>query len=230
MSSLLPATVGNTCSPLLLAISVDSSLAGRGRMLTRRVTLLALMAFTIVGAAAVAFMPDQRAQSSANETTSIGGPFELVDTNGKTITRDDVLGRPHAIFFGYTFCPDICPTTLFEMSGHLAAMGDEGDKLDVYFISVDAERDTPQHLAQYLKAFDPRIRGLSGSWDNIDQAVNGYKVAYKVHPKDTNGYYLIDHTASVLLFDARGHFKGTIGYGDDGDTARAKLQHLAAGA
>ncbi|MEM7694004.1 MAG: SCO family protein [Pseudomonadota bacterium] len=160
----------------------------------------------------------------------IGGPFTLVGTKGQPVTRADILGRPHAVFFGYTFCPDICPTTLFEMSGHLEALGAAGDRLDVYFISVDGTRDTPAHLGRYVSAFDPRIAALTGTKAQIDEAVAAYRVRYKIHPPNERGHYLIDHTATVLLFDENGAFQGTIGYGEDVAVARAKLKRLAQGA
>lgn len=199
-------------------------------MAAGRIALWVSLVLAVGTTTALALWPWGETKPAEAPAADIGGPFTLTATDGSTLTRDDILGRPHAVFFGYTFCPDICPTTLFEMTGHLAAMGDAADALDVYFISVDAERDTPQHLGQYLQAFDPRIHGLTGTRERIDEAVAGYRVNYRIHSRTDGGHFLIDHTASVLLFDANGRFAGTIGYGDDADTALAKLERLAAGA
>jgi len=136
---------------------------------------------------------------------AIGGPFRLTDQAGQTVTEKSLLGRPSIIFFGFTHCPDVCPTTLFEMSEVLRAMGPDADKLNAYFVSVDPERDTPAVMKDYISSFDPRLKGLTGSPDDIAKMIAVYRVyAKKVPLKD--GDYTMDHTALIYLMDAKGHF------------------------
>ena len=192
-------------------------------MKTIRIVLWALVALVSVGLGAAAL----RGGDEPVEVAAIGGPFTLVNQRGETVTRDDLVGKPHAVFFGYTFCPDVCPTTLWEMSEHLKALdaGGKGD-LEVVFITVDPARDTPETLEAYVSAFDERILALTGSREAVDEAVRAYKATYRIHPEDENGDVLVDHTASVFLFDGEGRFRGTIAYGEAMDTARAKLARL----
>jgi protein SCO1/2 len=157
--------------------------------------------------------------------TTIGGPFTLTDQNGNTVTEAALKGHPSAIFFGYTFCPDVCPTTLFEMTGWLDKLGPDADKLGVYFVSVDPERDTQEMLSEYLTAFDPRITGLTGSPEAIAEIIKGYRVFARKVPLDSGGY-LMDHTATIYLLDSNGTFTGTIDYQEDPETALKKLQRL----
>lgn len=156
---------------------------------------------------------------------AIGGPFTLVDTHGAVVTQRDLLGKPSAIFFGYTHCPDICPTTLLDLTELMKAMGADADKLNVAFITVDPGRDTPARLADYLSSFDPRIRGLTGSEAQIAAVANAYQVYYRRVP-DADGGYSMDHTASVFLMDAKGGFAGTMSFEEDAKTSLAKLERL----
>ena len=196
-------------------------------MKTFRIVLWAVVALAAVGLGALGYqVTHQNAAIGTAEAPELGGPFTLVGTDGEPVTRDDILGRPHAIFFGYTLCPDVCPTTMYEMGRHLKRLGPKGDELEVVFVSVDSERDTPDLVGDYIGAFDERIIGLTGSRDAVDEAVRAYRAYYKINPADEAGNVLIDHTASVLLFDADGRFAGTIAYGEDLETAYAKLERL----
>ena len=194
-------------------------------MRTFRIALWGLVALVAVLLAGATFVGSREDAAVASTGVRIGGPFELVDQRGETVTRDDLIGTPHAVFFGYTFCPDVCPTTLWEMSEHLEALGDDPN-LKVVFVSVDPERDTPEALADYVSAFDERILALTGPKARIDEAVGAYRATYTIHEPDERGDVLIDHTASVMLFDETGTFRGTIAYGEDFRTARAKLERL----
>ena len=189
-----------------------------------RIGLWALVAVVALGMGALAFQTTRDGAPAITGVADIGGPFTLVDQRGETVTRDDILGRPHAVFFGYTFCPDVCPTTLYEMSQHMAAMGDAAPA--VVFVSVDPERDTPEVLAKYVAYFDERILALTGSREAVDEAVRAYRAYYRIHPADEDGDILVDHTASVFLFDAEGNFEGTIAYKENPDVAREKLERL----
>ena len=136
---------------------------------------------------------------------AIGGAFQLTDQTGQTVTEKSMLGRPTLVFFGFTHCPDVCPTTLFEMSEVLRAMGKDADGVNAYYISVDPERDTQSAMKDYLSSFDPRLKGLTGSPAEIAKVLSEYRVyAKKVPLKD--GDYTMDHTALIYLMDRDGKF------------------------
>jgi protein SCO1 len=154
----------------------------------------------------------------------IGGPFDLLRDDGTRITERDLEGHPYAIFFGFTHCPEVCPTTLYEASGWLDQLGDEGGNFRFYFVTVDPERDTPQVLAEYMTSF-PGITAITGDEAGIEQIKKEYKVyAQKVPLED--GDYTMDHTATVYLMNGEGHFFGTIAWQEDSDTAIAKIRRL----
>ena len=156
---------------------------------------------------------------------SIGGPFSLVDHRGKQVTERDYLGKPTLIFFGFTFCPDVCPTTLLELTERLKELGAQADRLNVLFITVDPERDTPEQLALYLSSFDSRITGLTGNEDGIAAVIAEYRVyAHKVALKD--GGYTMDHTAAIYMMNRKGQFVGLMNYQEPADKSRAKLRRL----
>jgi protein SCO1/2 len=128
---------------------------------------------------------------------AIGGPFQVTDKS--------MQGRPSLIFFGFTHCPDVCPTTLFEISEVLKAMGKDADRVNAYYISVDPERDTQTAMKEYLSSFDPRLKGLTGNTEEIAKVLSEYRVyAKKVPLKD--GDYTMDHTALIYLMDRDGKF------------------------
>jgi protein SCO1/2 len=156
----------------------------------------------------------------------LGTDFTLVDHNGEPITQAAFEGRPTLLYFGFTRCPEVCPTTLYEMAGWLEALGEEGRDLQAFFISVDPERDTPEIMKGYAEAFTDRVVGITGDPDEISRVVAAWHVyAAKIPTED--GDYTMDHTASVFLVDRHGAFKGTIAYGEDAGTAIAKLKRLA---
>ncbi len=143
--------------------------------------------------------------SKVAQPAAIGGPFQLTDQNGKAVTEKNLKGKPTLIFFGYTHCPDVCPTSLFEISEVLRAMGKDADKVNAVFISVDPERDTPATMKEYLSSFDPHLEGLSGDPAETAKVVTSYRVyAKKVPTKD--GDYTMDHTALIYLMDRDGRF------------------------
>jgi protein SCO1/2 len=143
--------------------------------------------------------------SKVAQPAAIGGPFQLTDQNGKAVTDKNLKGKPTLIFFGYTHCPDVCPTSLFEISEVLRALGKDADKVNAVFISVDPERDTQAAMKDYLSSFDPHLEGLSGDPDAIANVIKSYRVyAKKVPTKD--GDYTMDHTALIYLMDRDGRF------------------------
>ena len=137
--------------------------------------------------------------------SAIGGPFRLVDQNGKPITDADMKGRPFLVFFGYTHCPDVCPTTLFDVSEVLRALGKDADRTGALFITVDPERDTPAVMKDYLSSFDVHLRGATGDRQAVDAAEKAYRVYAKKVPT-TGSDYTMDHTALVYLMDKQGRF------------------------
>lgn len=137
--------------------------------------------------------------------SAIGGPFKLIDQNGHPITDADLRGRPFLVFFGYTHCPDVCPTTLFDVSEVLRSLGKDADRTGALFITVDPERDTPAVMKDYLSSFDPHLRGATGDRAAIDVAEKAYRVYAKKVPTQ-NGDYSMDHTALVYLMNKDGRF------------------------
>ncbi|WP_315778376.1 MULTISPECIES: SCO family protein [unclassified Bradyrhizobium] len=136
---------------------------------------------------------------------AIGGPFQLTDQSGAVVTEKSLEGRPTLIFFGFTHCPDVCPTSLFEISEVLRAMGKDADGVNAYFVSVDPERDNPAAMKDYLSSFDPHLKGLTGDPEVLAKVLTEYRVyAKKVPLKD--GDYTMDHTALVYLMDRNGRF------------------------
>ncbi len=136
---------------------------------------------------------------------AVGGPFHLEDQNGKPLSDQDLKGRPFLVFFGFTHCPDICPTTLFEMSQLMHTLGPDADRTAAVFITVDPERDTPAVIKDYLSNFDPHLRGLTGDQASVNATLKAYRVYAKKVPLD-NGDYTMDHTALVYLMDKDGRF------------------------
>jgi len=138
-------------------------------------------------------------------TAAIGGPFRLTDQNGSAVTDEDLKGRPFLVFFGFTNCPDICPTTLFEVSEIFRKLGPDADRVGALFITVDPERDTPAALKDYLSSFDPHLSGLTGDPVAVAAVAKAYRVYFKKVPLDQGGYTM-DHTAIVYLMDKQGRF------------------------
>ncbi len=161
------------------------------------------------------------------QSLAIGGPFGLTDHRGRAVTQRDFRGRPMAVFFGFTSCPDVCPTTLGDMTRLIETLGPEADRIHWLFVSVDAERDTPEAMAQYLEAFDRRILGLSGSEAQIAEVARNFRVYYRRVPLEGGGYTM-DHSASVFLLDAAGRFAGTVDNKESEQVAVEKLRLLLA--
>ena len=196
-----------------------------------RVVLWVLILAIAGGLGAYVWLRDEAPKRS--ETTllkpvnGIGGPFALLDQKRRPFTEKDLEGRPTALFFGYTFCPDVCPTTLLEATTWMKELGAESDRLRVVFVSVDPDRDTPEKLGPYMASFDERFVGLSGSREETDRIVKAYRVfARKV--EGAGGDYTMDHTAAVYLLDTEGRFVGVINFQEPTDKAMVKIRQLLA--
>ncbi len=164
-------------------------------------------ALALAAAAILTFSPGGRTTGSG--TASVGGPFTLTTQDGKPLSDTDLRGSPFLVFFGFTHCPDVCPTKLFEISEALRAAGesDKARNLKALFVTVDPERDTPEVMKSYLSSFDPRIIGLTGDRAAIDATIKAYRAYAKKTPlKD--GDYTMDHTALVYLMGKDGGFVG----------------------
>lgn len=159
-------------------------------------------------------------------TSAVGGPFELTSMDGTRVSNRQFEGAPMLVFFGFTHCPDICPTKMMELSEIFRAAGEKAGKTRAVFITVDPARDTPELLKSYLSSFDPRIVGLTGTQAEIDAAVKAYRAYYKRVPT-SSGDYTMDHTAIVYLMDKRGQFVGTFNVErPPAEAAKELLRHL----
>lgn len=199
--------------------------------MNRRKGLLA--AAVMVGAIAVAAGATAlwmglalRAQVQSG-ATKIGGPFTLVDDTGAQVSEADLKGKPTVMYFGYTFCPEVCPTTLTDLAQWMQMIGQDADRLNYVFVTVDPERDTPKVMHDYVSAFDPRIRGLTGTSEQIAKVAKEYGVYYKRIPTSDGGY-VMDHSAVLYMMDPNVRFVGVIPYQEDTAKAVAKLKKLAA--
>lgn len=163
-------------------------------------------ALALAAAAVLTFAPGRQGQSGSG-TASVGGPFTLVAQDGTRLSDQDLRGAPFLVFFGFTHCPDICPTKLFEISEVLRAAGPKGEKLRALFVTVDPERDTPEIMKSYLGSFDPRIVGLSGDRPAIDAMIKAYRAYARKVPLQGDDYTM-DHTALVYLMGKDGNFIG----------------------
>lgn len=167
-------------------------------------------------------------RSSQPAITSFGaGVYSLTDQDGKPVDQTVFTGHPSALFFGFTHCPEVCPTTMAEMASWFEALGDEGKDLQAYFVTIDPERDTPAILGDYVGWVSDRITGITGSPEEIAKIANAWGVYYAKVPLEGEDYTM-DHTASVFLLDAKGEFQGTIAYREDQATALGKLRNLLA--
>jgi protein SCO1/2 len=178
-------------------------------MTARSVRILVIGAAFLAGLflwfGAVLVVSSRMSTPVAQQIAAVGGPFKLIDQNGKAVSDQDLKGRPFLVFFGFIHCPDVCPTTLFDVSEMLRALGPDADRTRALFITVDPERDTPAVMKDYLSSFDPHLSGLTGDPAAIATVAKAYRVYYKKVPLD-GGEYTMDHTAIVYLMDKEGRF------------------------
>jgi protein SCO1 len=168
-------------------------------------TFGAFLAGLIACFSIVLLVSGQFSPPGVQATAAIGGPFSLTDQDGRTATDRDFRGRPFLVFFGFTHCPDVCPTALFEISEVLGKLGPDAGKVSALFVTIDPERDTPAQMKDYLSSFDPHLVGLTGDPAAIAAVAKEYRVYLKKVPLD-NGDYTMDHTALVYLMDKDGRF------------------------
>jgi protein SCO1/2 len=195
-----------------------------------RTQVLVVLAFALAfsGAcilAGIMFGRMLRADLTPSGTASIGGPFTLVSSNGQNVSERSYRGKWVLIYFGYTYCPDACPTTLNNISVALDKLGSDARDLQPLFVTVDPQRDTRAAMADYLKSFDSRIIGLTGTQDQIDRTVKEFRVYASLEKSDDGGdSYLVSHTSYIYLMDPQGDFVNVIQGGATGDEIAAWLR------
>ena len=160
--------------------------------------------------------------------SSFGGPFTLTSSDGTPFPSSKLKGKPAAIFFGFTHCPDVCPTTLARLAKLRRQLGKGDDALSIVFISVDPERDTPAEIGNYLKLFDTPVVGLTGTPKQLDQVKKQYGIYSRKVEQPGGAGYSVDHTAAVILIDRNGQFVATLSPEENDRVALEKLQRLTA--
>lgn len=194
-----------------------------------RFLLIALaLASLLLGSGALLFLSYRDNPKGAAGTllaSAIGGPFQLVDQNGKPFTDADLKGKWHLVFFGYTHCPDTCPTTLNEVALAIDRLGNRRDQVGVVFITVDPARDTPETLKSYVASFDAPVAALSGSAEQVAQAAKAYRVYSAKRPRSDGGYDM-DHSAVIYVMDPQGRFTATFTPDSTAEIMAQRLQKL----
>jgi protein SCO1/2 len=176
--------------------------------------LVRFVAVLAVAWLAAACAPERPAFRSSDVTgTAYGRDFALTDHTGKPRTLADFRGKVVVLFFGYTHCPDVCPTTLSELVEAKKRLGPDGDKVQVLFVTVDPERDTRELLAQYVPAFDPSFLGLYGNAEALSRTAKEFRIFYQKQPGRTPDAYTMDHSAGTFVFDPEGRLRLYVGYG-----------------
>src|SRR5882672_6841697 len=194
-----------------------------------RIVLWAACAVPLLALATVGVMQfTHRADGAGSLVASgIGGPFKLAALTGGELSSEDMKGKPFMVFFGFTRCPEVCPTTISDISTWLDALGPDGKEIKALFISIDPERDSVASLKDYLSSFSDKIVGLTGTPDEIAVVAKEYRVYYAKHPLK-EGDYTMDHSAVIYLMDRQGKLAGTLTYGDKAEDAVVKLKRLLA--
>jgi protein SCO1/2 len=180
----------------------------------------------VVSIAATLFTVYQQTQPQKPQAVAFGGPFTMQSSTGEAFTEQDLKGKPTMMFFGYTFCPDVCPTTLFEATNWRKELGLTNDDVRIVFVSVDPERDTPEALETYLSSFGEGLIGLTGTQEQVDHVKTTFGIFGERVETDGASDYLVNHTATLFLLDEEGNLFGTIGFGENKESAIAKLRRL----
>jgi protein SCO1/2 len=198
---------------------------GAPRFVVIAVTLAGLLVLAAGGLLSLAFRDTPKGAAGTLLASAIGGPFQLVDQNGKPFGDSDLKGKWHLVFFGYTNCPDTCPTALNEMALALERLGKERGDVGIVFITVDPERDTPGALKSYVENFAAPIVALTGTVEEVAQAAKAYRVYYAKHPRADGGYDM-DHSAVIYVMDPQGRFAATLTPDSTAQAIAERLQKL----
>jgi protein SCO1/2 len=201
-----PATLGNGCMRLLIP---------------------ALLALLVAAAVPLAGCGQSQCKVKGDSAVPVGGAFELTDQHGKAVTDETLKGKYRIVYFGFTFCPDICPTELANITAALDQLGDDAAKFTPVFITVDPERDTRAVMADYLKSFHPSFVGLTGTPEQIARAAGAYRIFYsKEVPKDAPDAYTMNHSGHVYVMDCEGRYIRHLDAGSSADAIAAALKEL----
>lgn len=196
-----------------------------------RMMLWTLVGIAAIGGAYLALNPPGPATQSSSDSemplNTIGGPFTLVASNGQPFPSSKLAGKPAAVFFGFTNCPDVCPTTISRLAKLRTQLGEGPEGFSIVFISVDPERDKPADVGRYASLFDTPVIGLTGSQAQIDQVKKQFGVFSQKAPTEGRDYS-VDHTATVFLLDRSGKFVATLSPDEGNDAALAKLRRIIA--
>lgn len=192
-----------------------------------RILLWLAVAVVVAGFAYVSLKPASEPQTRSTPVANFGGPFTLTAADGKPFSSARLSGKPYAIFFGFTNCPDVCPTTLSRLVRLRQRLGKGDHAFEIVFVTVDPERDGPAEVGKYAELFNSPVIGLTGSPAQIDQVKKLFGIFSKKVP-DEHGGYSVDHTATVLLFDREGKFSSTIALEESDAPALAKLKRITA--
>ena len=188
---------------------------------------LARLFLLVVVALAAGCGPDAPKFKASDVTgTAYGRDFRLTDHTGKPRTLADYRGKAVVLFFGYTQCPDVCPTTLSELAEAMKQLGPDADRVQVLFVTVDPERDTQELLSKYVPAFDPRFVGLYGDADATARTAKEFRIVYQKQPGQTPGTYTVDHSAGSFIFDPQGRLRVYVGYGQGPDVFVHDIREL----
>jgi protein SCO1/2 len=196
-------------------------------MATRR-GVLGLALAALVSAGCDRLLPGQSTPFNGVDITGsdLGPDFRLADHNGKERTLADFRGKAVVLFFGYTHCPDVCPTTLSDLANALRSLGPDGERVQVLFVTVDPKRDTPELLKNYVPAFNPTFLGLYGDAAATAKVTKDFKIYAAERPGKTPDSYTVDHSAQTLVFDAKGRLRLLLPYGTPGDRIASDLKIL----
>ncbi len=153
-------------------------------------------------------------------------PLTLTDHNGQLRTMSDFAGKAVVLFFGFTHCPDVCPTTMLDLKKAMKLLGDQADEVQVIFVTVDPQRDTQEVLAQFVPSFDKRFLGMRGSLQETAETLSNFKVYFSKVPGKDSESYSIDHSAGMYAFDKQGKVRLYLGYGQKAEDIASDIKHL----
>jgi protein SCO1 len=199
--------------------------AGSARFVVAAVLLAGILILAAGALLALGLRDNPKGAAGTLLSSAIGGPFHLIDQNGKPVSDADLKGKWQLLFFGYTHCPDTCPTALNEISLALDRLGKKRDEVEIVFITVDPERDTPEVLKSYVQSFDAPIVALTGSPDQVAQAAKAYRVYYAKHPRSDGGYDM-DHSAVIYVMDPQGRFTASLTPDAPADAIAQRMEKL----
>jgi protein SCO1 len=188
--------------------------------------VVALVALLALGAVAWQWLRPPELHGTVLQAPERAADFTLVGSDGQPVRLSDFAGKWTLLYFGYTFCPDICPTTMADLRAARAALGNRAGNVQVVLISVDPERDTPETVGRYATAFDPTFVGLTGTPEQIAAAATPFGVYYAKEGETGAGSYLVSHTSTIMVVDPEGYLRYVIPYGVGGEAIASDLRYL----